>query len=193
MLVAFRVCGFKKYTRNNVGCYLRLWVQKIYPRRCLLLFVSAGSKKCTRGQSWMVVCEVLLWHVIGCIIIYSWPWKSGVWRWKTVRMLQNNLAMKDIFSKILYLCVSQTVKQYNHGWAVSVVVYWARESYRYAIREVPSVECCIYCAWVGNQSFAYAAVCYWQEEALVWAHAGHWTPFTWSWWGIAQGAHWIDF
>lgn len=51
MLVAFRVCGFKKYTRNNVGCYLRLWVQKIYPRRCLLLFVSAGSKKCTRNVS----------------------------------------------------------------------------------------------------------------------------------------------
>lgn len=54
----------------------------------------------------MVVCEVLPCLVIGCIKIYPWSWKSGVWRWKTERMLQKNLAMKDIFSKMLYLCVS---------------------------------------------------------------------------------------
>ena len=65
----------KKCTRNNVGCFSSRRVQKIYPRRCLLLFVSVGSKKCTRDvvgyslRSWVqknVPADRAEWLCVKC-------------------------------------------------------------------------------------------------------------------------------
>ena len=52
MLVALCVRGFKKNApAMPVKLRLCLWVQKMHPQQCRLLFVSAGSKKCTRDVS----------------------------------------------------------------------------------------------------------------------------------------------
>ena len=94
MLVAFRVCGFKKmYPRCCWLLFASVDSKKCTRNNAWLLFVFAGLKKCTRRQSGMVVCEVLPCHVIGCIKIYPWPWKSSVRRWKTVRMLQKKILL----------------------------------------------------------------------------------------------------
>ena len=52
VLVAFRVCGFKKNIPATILvalCVCRF--KKMYPQRCSLLLVSAGSKKYTRDVS----------------------------------------------------------------------------------------------------------------------------------------------
>ena len=45
MLVAFRVGGFKKYTREGVCCSLCLWVQKNVPEMLLVALCVCRFKK----------------------------------------------------------------------------------------------------------------------------------------------------